>query len=130
MAKVRLLACPECSKPMVLKDGAFGKFYGCTGFPQCKTTHGAHPDGAPLGVPASAETRKARKEAHNQFDQLWKSGLITRKNAYAWLSSVFGHEAHIGSMTKEQCEFTILASRQRLQELYAEDFCRETTDWS
>ncbi|MEK7077702.1 MAG: DNA topoisomerase, partial [Patescibacteria group bacterium] len=30
--------CPECSKPIVIKLGRFGKFYACTGFPECKHT--------------------------------------------------------------------------------------------
>lgn len=28
--------CPDCGKPMVLKLGRFGKFYACTGWPDCK----------------------------------------------------------------------------------------------
>ncbi len=30
--------CEKCSKPLVLKEGRFGKFYACTGFPECKNT--------------------------------------------------------------------------------------------
>jgi len=30
--------CPNCGKPMVIKQGRFGKFLACTGFPECKTT--------------------------------------------------------------------------------------------
>jgi DNA topoisomerase-1 len=30
--------CPECAKPMVEKLGRFGRFYACTGFPECKHT--------------------------------------------------------------------------------------------
>ena len=30
--------CPECGKPMALRSGKTGKFYGCTGYPDCKTT--------------------------------------------------------------------------------------------
>ncbi len=29
-------ACPECAKPMQLKRGRFGSFWGCTGYPKCK----------------------------------------------------------------------------------------------
>lgn len=28
--------CPRCGKPMVEKLGKFGRFYACTGFPECK----------------------------------------------------------------------------------------------
>lgn len=30
--------CPKCSKPLVIKLGRFGKFYACTGFPDCRYT--------------------------------------------------------------------------------------------
>jgi DNA topoisomerase-1 len=30
--------CPECSKPIVIKAGRFGKFLACSGFPECKYT--------------------------------------------------------------------------------------------
>lgn len=30
--------CPECGKPMVERLGRFGRFYACTGFPECKHT--------------------------------------------------------------------------------------------
>lgn len=28
--------CPECGKPMAIRQGPYGKFYGCTGYPKCK----------------------------------------------------------------------------------------------
>jgi DNA topoisomerase-1 len=30
--------CPECKKPLVLKQTRHGKFIGCTGFPECRYT--------------------------------------------------------------------------------------------
>src|SRR5690606_6328843 len=30
--------CPECGKPLVYKLGKFGKFIGCSGFPDCRYT--------------------------------------------------------------------------------------------
>ena len=30
--------CDNCSSPMVIKTGRFGRFLACTGFPECKTT--------------------------------------------------------------------------------------------
>ena len=30
--------CPECGKKLLLKMGRFGKFYACSGFPECKGT--------------------------------------------------------------------------------------------
>src|SRR4051812_48669114 len=31
-------SCPDCSKPMILRRGKFGEFYGCSGFPKCRKT--------------------------------------------------------------------------------------------
>jgi DNA topoisomerase I len=28
--------CPECDSPMLLRDGKYGKFYGCVDYPKCK----------------------------------------------------------------------------------------------
>lgn len=28
--------CPECGAKMILRNGKFGEFYGCTKFPGCK----------------------------------------------------------------------------------------------
>jgi DNA topoisomerase-1 len=30
--------CPKCSKPMIIRFSKFGKFYACSGYPNCKTT--------------------------------------------------------------------------------------------
>lgn len=28
--------CPACKKEMKLRDGKYGQFWGCTGYPECK----------------------------------------------------------------------------------------------
>ena len=33
--------CPHCNAKLVLKNGAYGKFYGCTNYPKCKYTKNA-----------------------------------------------------------------------------------------
>ncbi len=30
--------CPKCGQPIIIKLGRFGKFYACSGFPECKYT--------------------------------------------------------------------------------------------
>ena len=30
--------CPECGKPLIVKNGRFGEFIACTGYPECKYT--------------------------------------------------------------------------------------------
>jgi len=30
--------CPECKSKMVVRNGRYGKFWGCTGYPKCRHT--------------------------------------------------------------------------------------------
>ena len=103
------LKCPECGAVMVLKPSRFGLFYGCSNWASahCNGSHGAHPDGSPLGHPADARTKRARMQAHSAFDKLWKSGGMHRKVAYLGLQRIMNmtsKEAHIGRFTAEECE--------------------------
>lgn len=107
---------------MRLKDSKFGKFYGCTRFPACKGTHGAHPDGQPLGTPANKATKLARVAAHADFDRLWKHGPMRRGDAYVWLTSVMDRadQVHIGAATLEECELIQRLVRKNYPELFTD----------
>lgn len=35
----REVACPECGLPMKIKEGRYGFFWGCEGYPQCSKTY-------------------------------------------------------------------------------------------
>ena len=35
----RDVACPECGMPMKIKEGGYGFFWGCEGYPQCSQTY-------------------------------------------------------------------------------------------
>lgn len=71
----------------------------------CGAYCGCHPGTTrPLGVPAQASTRRARKLAHDAFDQIWVEGEMSRRAAYAWLSHAMGLDPiHIGALDEEQC---------------------------
>ena len=47
--------CPECGRKMVLRDGRFGSFFACSGYPKCKKTMQVSPEGKPI------ERREAEK---------------------------------------------------------------------
>lgn len=101
------MECPECAAPMVLRDSKFGLFYGCSRYPDCKASHGAHPDGRPLGIPATPAVKVARIKAHEAFDAMWRARGWNRREGYQWLQNVFdmtSGEAHIGKFDLEQCE--------------------------
>ncbi len=42
------IACEECGKPMLIRQGRRGKFLGCSGYPQCRATREL-----PVGVAAT-----------------------------------------------------------------------------
>ena len=103
--------CPECGSRWVLRrtdrrPGEHGLFYGCSAYPRCRVTHGAHADGEPLGVPADAETRRARVEAHAVFDKLWKGNgaPFDRRGAYRWIADAMNRDdVHISQLDARGC---------------------------
>lgn len=80
------------------------RFWLCA---ECDAYCGCHPGSTkPLGTPANEVTRKARSSAHNMFDILWRSGRVTRSEAYAWLAQQLElptHLCHIGMFDAETC---------------------------
>jgi ssDNA-binding Zn-finger/Zn-ribbon topoisomerase 1 len=95
---------------MTLRNSVYGMFYGCSNYPECKATHGAHKaTGEPLGIPADQATRKWRVKAHTIFDQLWngENRIATRHQAYHILMDIMAihsAQAHIGTFTINQCQ--------------------------
>ena len=60
------IPCPLCGKPMIARQGRFGKFLGCSGYPECKHTINLAPDGTPVaaavdGAPPAAVCEKCGK---------------------------------------------------------------------
>ena len=115
--------CPDCGSDMILRQSKVAKsgwFYGCVRYPACTSTHGAHADGTPLGIPANSRTRDARRRAHAEFDRLWNSATSSgrkaaRERAYKWLAETMGippAECHIGRFDFHQCEQVITLVRQ------------------
>ena len=120
------LKCPQCGPTtgalMVQRvrrsDGA--PFWGCERFPLCKATHGAHPDGKPLGIPGTVDEKAARRRAHEAFDKLWNEGGMRRAGAYAWLAQAMGltsEQAHIGAFGVEQCARVVELATAKLQSI-------------
>ncbi len=64
--------CPECGKPLVIKLGRFGKFYACTGFPDCKYT-------GPIVKDLDKETQEAVKETTGEKCPECKDGELVVK---------------------------------------------------
>jgi len=91
-----------CGSDMILKDSKYGKFYGCERFPLCKNTHGCHPNGTPLGIPADKETRELRHRLHEIMNQKFNyKSKKGRKQMYKFLKENTA-TGHIGSMMKPE----------------------------
>jgi ssDNA-binding Zn-finger/Zn-ribbon topoisomerase 1 len=107
---------------MTLKNSRYGLFYGCVNYPACRGTHGAHPDGRPLGIPATREVKLARIEAHAAFDRLWKEGGIRRRKAYQWLRSAMelpADKCHIGLFDLAQCQRVVQLVERYMEKSHA-----------
>lgn len=99
----RKIKCADCSVRMRLQGRARLK-YVC---PKCNASLIAGQNGKPMGVPVTKETRQWRRRAHTVFDQLWRSGVVTRSSAQRWLAKQLGiptNRCHFGYMEKAMLE--------------------------
>jgi hypothetical protein len=107
--------CPYCQAKAARTSGkeiyplrpefAAKVFWACL---PCGAWVGCYPGGdKPLGRLANKELRQAKVRAHEAFDPLWRSGELTRTDAYAWLAEQLGLSAvdcHIGMFDLDGCE--------------------------
>jgi ssDNA-binding Zn-finger/Zn-ribbon topoisomerase 1 len=116
------ISCPYCVAKAELKDSAiiyngrsYGKVYVCSNYPTCDAYCGVHKGtDVPLGRLANAELREGKKRAHAVFDPLWKTGVVSRKGAYAIASEIMGKpvdETHIGMFDVQECKDLIAGLR-------------------
>lgn len=118
----------HCGRPAILRraegickthrPGAM--VYVCSDYPACNSFVMAHPGTKkPMGTLATPELRRLRYEAHQQFDQLHKSGLMTRQEAYRWLAYMVQApmpHAHIGHLGEYYCKVVIQESKKLLDQ--------------
>lgn len=110
--------CPYCGKDSELVRGrevyphlpvlADKLYYKC--FP-CQAWVGTHKGTMkPLGNLAKAQLRKLKMRAHEVFDVLWRSRMMSRTEAYALMAEelkIKVEDAHIGLFSEEQCREVI-----------------------
>lgn len=95
--------CPVHRKTMKKVTGKWGPYFQC-GY-GCDRAAKISRDGT-VGEVSDGPTRQARMAAHRAFDVLWKTGMMKRPDAYAWLAGELGtekHLTHIGMFSVEQC---------------------------
>lgn len=106
--------CPYCERNTEYVDSkevygvSYGMIYLCR---SCQAWCGVHKgSNKSLGRVANATLRDLKKEAHFHFDQIWKSGQISRHKAYKWLSKsmdISFEMTHIGMFDEQQCKKAI-----------------------
>ena len=106
-----VVICQYCKKPAKFVDSKmiYGKSYGMIYLcKECNAYVGVHKGtNRPLGILANAELREWKKKAHASFDPLWKTKLMTRREAYEWLAKQMGkslEKCHIGMFDVSECE--------------------------
>ena len=117
--------CPNCGAKATLHPASYvydnsrsaGSYlYVCNRYPICNSYVAAHRSTLlPMGSLADAELRHKRIQAHRAFDRLWRSGLMSKKEAYQWMQTEFGlHEeqAHIAQFGTYMCDRLIHACEQ------------------
>lgn len=113
--------CPYCHSKSEYRDSSeiygrsFGMIYIC---PKCKAYVGVHKgtDRA-LGRLADAELRACKIEAHSYFDELFKRGIMKRRDAYRWLSRQLGipkEYTHIGMFSPDTCRRVVSICKEYL----------------
>lgn len=122
------MLCPYCGGEMKLRDATYvytttpkarewGNMWVCENYPKCDVYVGCHQGTTlPKGRPANPRLRTLKKEAHKQFDPIWQSGLLSRKEAYNWLASQMEmtlDECHIGMFDVSQCQKVIRICKEQ-----------------
>ena len=61
----------------------------------------------PMGTLANGDLRNKRIQAHKAFDWMWKSGLMTKWQAYKWMQGkldLSDEQAHIAMFSEYMCD--------------------------
>ena len=118
--------CPYCGSHTIFRsaEGIYHKnperemLYVCKNYPTCDAYVRVHRGTRiPMGVPANWKLRRLRNEAHHYFDQLYKSGYMSRQDAYHWLADILCvpySQAHIGYLGEYYCQKVIEESKKML----------------
>lgn len=100
---------------MVLRQGKHGQFYGCSRYPDCKETHGCHPDGTPLGKPVIKKVRELRTLAHKKLSKIWDYKDSNQRNKmYGWLK-LNTKKGHIGKMGEKDIKKLLVKIRKYIK---------------
>lgn len=94
-------------------------YYVCGNFNECQSYIGAYENTYdPMGEMANKELRLLRIHAHLVFDEVWRKGIWTKDEAYAFLAdklSLKKRQTHISQFNIYHCRKTIEISSEVLK---------------
>lgn len=115
--------CPYCKQPSKYVDSEviYGKSYGMVYFCKpCDAYVGVHKGTEDaLGRLADKQLRYWKKEAHKYFDKIWKLEIMSRSEAYSWLSKrldIPSKYTHIGMFGPKTCKDVVFFVKQFLND--------------
>jgi len=126
--EINRMRCPYCGASVVYRsvDGIYRDnsrgtmLYVCSHYPQCDAYVRVHAGtNIPVGTLANHKLRTLRRTAHHYFDQLYRSGMMSKQDAYQWLADLICaplSEAHIGYLGEYYCKQVIEESRKLLEQ--------------
>jgi len=118
--------CPYCGSSIQLRsaDGIYREnsrdtmLYVCSKYPACDAYVRILPGTkTPVGSLANGSLRALRREAHQYFDRLYQTGIMSRKEAYEWLAGMLQmpiSQTHIGYLGEYYCQRVIEESKRIL----------------
>lgn len=121
---IKGLICPYCKKQSkhVNSSVIYGKDYGmiylcgpCDAYVGCHKSNTTEAKGRL----AKKELRELKKEAHLYFDKIWQLKIMSRHEAYKWLSGYLQLPAkytHIGMLGIEKTKEVMTGSKQLLND--------------
>lgn len=126
--KKKTIRCPYCGANATLHPSSYvygesakhsGYLYVCDRYPHCDSYVGAHKDSKlPMGTLANGDLRNKRIQAHKSFDWMWKSGLMTKWQAYKWMQGKLAlneEQAHIAKFSEYMCD-TLISECNKVHE--------------
>jgi hypothetical protein len=130
----RRVWCNYCRRPAELYSGRAvypdredlfqRQFWVCW---PCQAWTGCRQEGdlsAPLGPLANEDLRQARYEAHKAFEPLWKTGGMTREQAYTWLAGALQMDpqlCRINALSVAECRQAVELAKAEMTRIEQTD---------
>jgi len=107
--------CEKCGQPMAIKEGRFGQFLACTGYPECKNTKQIHPlEQSKQDVQIPAGDKKCEKCGSKMIVKNGRYGPFLACSGYPECKNIKNIEQKTGATCPQCNKGDIIAKRSRL----------------